>query len=91
MPDKICIHCYVSGKVQGVWFRAHTQKQAQQLNLTGWARNLLDGRVEVLACGDKKDVEKLVEWLKQGPELAKVSDLSYEELPWQELNNFSIS
>lgn len=91
MPNKICIHCYVSGKVQGVWFRAHTQKQAQQLNLTGWARNLLDGRVEVLACGEKKDVEKLVEWLKQGPELAKVSDLSYEELPWQELNNFSVS
>lgn len=89
MPNKLCIHCYVSGKVQGVWFRANTQKKAQQLTISGWVRNLPDGRVEVMACGDKKDLEKLYEWLKQGPELAKVSGVSYEELPWQEFHNFS--
>ena len=49
MVDKICINCLVSGKVQGVWFRANTQKEAQKLGVTGWVRNLPDGRVEVLA------------------------------------------
>ena len=89
MTDKLCIHCFVSGKVQGVWYRANTQKQAQQLNITGWAHNLPDGRVEVLACGGKESLEKLHAWLKRGPELANVSDLSYEELPWQVFDDFS--
>lgn len=87
----ICIHCYVSGKVQGVWFRASTREQALRLNITGWARNLPDGRVEVLACGEKEKIAELYEWLKHGPQLAKVTDISYEELPWQELHDFSIS
>lgn len=88
MTDKICIHCFVSGKVQDVWFRASTQKQAKRLQLTGWAHNLPDGRVEVLACGDKKNVDALRDWLKQGPELAEVTGLSCEEQPWQDLRGF---
>lgn len=88
MTNRICIHCYISGKVQGVWFRASTQEQAEQLGITGWARNLPDGRVEVMACGDRDKIAALYEWLKQGPRLAKVIDLSYEELPWKEFNRF---
>ena len=88
MTDQICIHCYVAGKVQGVWFRASTQKEAEKLGITGWARNLPDGRVEVMACGDKSKIEKLYEWLKHGPRLANVTDLSYEELPWKEHKGF---
>lgn len=88
MTKEICIHCYVSGKVQGVWFRASTQEQAQRLNITGWARNLPDGRVEVLACGKKENIAELYEWLKHGPQGAKVTELSYEEQPWQELHGF---
>lgn len=89
MDNQICIHCYVSGKVQGVWFRGSTQEQAERLNLTGWARNLPDGRVEVLACGEKDKIAELYEWLKHGPQLANVTDLSCEELPWQKLSGFN--
>lgn len=88
MTKQICIHCFVSGKVQGVWFRASTQEQAEKLGLTGWARNLSDGRVEVMACGDEDKIALLYEWLKQGPALAKVSNLTREELPWQEFYSF---
>jgi len=88
MADKICIHCYVEGKVQGVWFRASTEKKATELGITGWVRNLPDGRVEVLASGEKAKISELHEWLKRGPELAKVTGLSYEELPWQEFARF---
>lgn len=88
MVKKISMHYYVSGKVQGVWFRASTQEQAKRLNITGWARNLPDGRVEVLACGDQENIAELYEWLKHGPQGAKVTDLSYEEQPWQELHGF---
>jgi len=91
MQDKICIHCFVSGLVQGVWFRASTEEQAKKLGLTGWVRNVPDGRVEVLACGDKEKVLQLYEWLKQGPKRAKVSDVSYEEVSWQDYEQFSIT
>jgi len=62
----------VSGKVQGVWFRASTREQAQALGLRGVARNLNDGRVEVLAIGDTAAIERLAVWLGQGPPLARV-------------------
>jgi acylphosphatase len=91
MQDKFCIHCLVSGQVQGVWYRASTQKQALQWGLTGWVRNLPDGRVEVLACGEKAQVLQLFEWLKQGPPKAKVAEVSYEELPWRDYGQFAIT
>jgi acylphosphatase len=71
-----CRRCYVSGRVQGVFFRASTQAEAQRLGLTGYARNLRDGRVEVLACGAHSSVEELCAWLAQGPAHAQVSDVS---------------
>ncbi len=76
------MHCFVSGKVQGVWYRASTQEQAQSLGLTGWAKNLPDGRVEVLAFGEKDQLLVLHAWLKVGPELAKVTDVTYEEIAY---------
>ena len=72
--------CLVSGRVQGVWFRGSTQTQARSLGLTGRARNLADGRVEVIACGDDAAVQVLEAWLWQGPEMARVSDVQCE--PW---------
>jgi acylphosphatase len=84
----VSIRCFVSGKVQGVWFRASTQEQAKRLQITGWARNLPDGRVEVLACGEKEKIAELYEWLKRGPELANVTDITYEEVAWQEMQGF---
>lgn len=72
----------VSGKVQGVWFRASARDQAQALGLRGSARNLADGRVDVLAVGDGAAIDALAAWLRQGPPLAQVEDL--ERLPAHE-------
>lgn len=80
-----CVHCYVSGKVQGVWYRGSAQKMAQELNLTGSARNLDDGRVEVLACGERRAIESFKQWLWQGPQLAQVNDVVCEEINLQVL------
>lgn len=90
MTQKKCIHCFVTGKVQGVWFRASTQVKAKELGITGWTRNLKDGRVEVVACGDEKALEKLHQWLHRGPRAAEVTDVSYEELPWEEHDRFGV-
>lgn len=62
----------VSGRVQGVFFRASTREQAQRLGLSGYAINLPDGRVEVLAAGDGQALEALAAWLDQGPPMARV-------------------
>ncbi len=86
---EICMRLLVSGRVQGVFFRASTQQQAEQLSLTGYARNLADGRVEVIACGELSAVEKLEAWLSQGPELADVSTVVTEILPMQKFSEFS--
>jgi acylphosphatase len=55
----ICLSCLVSGRVQGVWYRDSTQRQAQALGISGYARNLPDGRVEVLACGETAALQRL--------------------------------
>ncbi|UCC57353.1 MAG: acylphosphatase [Gammaproteobacteria bacterium] len=71
-----CRRCYVSGRVQGVFFRASTTEQAHLLGIRGYARNLPDGRVEVLACGTDAAVQQLCDWLAQGPPAARVSDVT---------------
>lgn len=90
MQEQIGIHCFVSGKVQGVWFRASTKTQAEKLNLNGFARNLPDGRVEVVAYGEKTAIEHLQSWLKQGPKLAKVTLVQCETIPWQAYKGFDV-
>lgn len=86
----ICMRCYVSGKVQGVFFRASTRFEAERLEISGYARNLADGRVEVLACGEPEAVEQLRGWLTRGPSGARVDGVACEPVPMQELNGFSI-
>ena len=66
---------FVAGRVQGVCFRAGTRQEALRLGLRGYARNLADGRVEVLAAGDEAALEELATWLRQGPPLARVEAL----------------
>ena len=61
------IHIFITGSVQGVFFRATTQEKARELGLTGWVRNLPDGRVEVLAEGDEEKLKDLLEWCRGGP------------------------
>lgn len=70
-----CRRCLVAGRVQGVWYRVSTQRQAAALGITGHARNLPDGRVEVLACGSDAALQQLEAWLWQGPPAAEVSDV----------------
>lgn len=69
---KRAIHCLVSGHVQGVCFRAAASERAHELGVTGWARNLPDGRVEVLASGEGDAVDAFREWLDHGPPTARV-------------------
>ncbi|MBV8801851.1 MAG: acylphosphatase [Gammaproteobacteria bacterium] len=90
MQNKLSMRYIISGKVQGVSFRAYTQEQAEHLGLTGYARNLEDGRVEVIACGKKEKLNILQEWLKHGPKLAKVDSVTNEEIPWQEHQRFAV-
>lgn len=76
----------VSGLVQGVWFRASTKEQAEQLGINGFVQNEPDGNVYLEAEGNEEELENLVTWLKQGPPAARVDNLDIEE---GELKNFS--
>ena len=78
----------VSGRVQGVFFRASTREQALQLGLAGHAKNLADGRVEVLASGRSDALDALEKWLWQGPPAAAVAAVNREDLPEQGLQGF---
>lgn len=69
----VCRLFRIEGRVQGVWFRESTRREAEPLGISGYARNLPDGSVEVLACGEAAAVDRLAEWLHRGPPLAKVS------------------
>lgn len=69
------IHLIISGRVQGVFFRASTQKMARNLNLTGWVKNLPSGDVEVVAEGEEKNLKKLAAWCVIGPEAASVTNV----------------
>ena len=81
MSSWIARRCLVTGRVQGVFFRASTRERALTLGVTGYARNLADGRVEVLACGDPAAVDALCEWLWEGPPMAEVAQVEVEHLP----------
>lgn len=76
----MAVRFLVSGKVQGVWFRASTRDEALRLGLSGHARNLADGRVEVLASGDPDAIAELERWLHRGPPLARVAEVVRSEM-----------
>ena len=78
--QRITRRCYVSGRVQGVNYRASARRQAVAGGIAGYARNLPDGRVEILACGASGAVDRFVEWLWVGPAAARVTAVVIEEL-----------
>lgn len=75
-----CMRFRIRGKVQGVWFRESTRREAEILGLSGYAANLEDGSVEVVAAGGDTELDKLAAWLRRGPPLARVEQLSWEEI-----------
>ena len=85
----VCLRCIVNGRVQGVFFRASTQQHAQSLGITGYARNLADGSVEVLACGTQSAVEQLRGWLWHGPANARVDHVVCSETEYVNLSTFT--
>ncbi len=90
--SNVCIIAWVYGRVQGVGFRYTTQHEAQRLGLAGYAKNMNDGSVEVVACGEIDRVEQLMKWLKAGgPSSSRVDRvLSEPHRPGDELKGFSI-
>jgi acylphosphatase len=84
------IHCFVSGRVQGVCFRMSTEQQAKILGLTGWVKNLSDGRVEVMASGESALIDEFQQWLSRGPTMAKVLNVECHTIEYQEFPDFSI-
>ncbi|MBD3354894.1 acylphosphatase [Candidatus Woesearchaeota archaeon] len=90
MP-KSRIHLIIKGRVQGVFFRANTQKHAEKLNLEGWVKNLPDGNVEVVAEGEKEKIKDFISFCRKGPSSARVDDI---DIRWEdytgEFKSFSI-
>jgi len=85
-------HIFVSGRVQGVFFRDHTQRWASSLHLRGWVRNLRDGRVEVLVEGNKDRIESLISKLEEGPPAARVDKAEVKWEPYRgEFEDFRIT
>lgn len=85
---EICVHAFVSGKVQGVWFRQSTKEQALRHSVTGWAKNLPDGRVEVMLCGEQAAVVEVQAWLLKGPQLARVINVAAQACDYETIVGF---
>jgi acylphosphatase len=75
------VHVIVSGRVQGVAYRYFVERRAAEIPVTGWVRNLRDGRVEIMAEGEKADLESFLGFLRQGPRMANVDDL---DILWED-------
>jgi len=87
---KVCFQVHVSGTVQGVFFRASAQQQAIEFGISGYARNLADGDVELIICGGQENIDAMLKWLEHGPENAEVESIQSKQVPLQEFNHFSI-
>ena len=91
MADKR-MHVFIEGKVQGVFFRAETQKTANNFNVKGWVKNIYDGRVEALFEGKEEDVKRVVLWCQQGPACSSVTKVEVKEEPFTgEFDSFLIT
>ena len=90
-PTKARAHAYISGRVQGVFFRNSVADLAERIGVVGWVRNLSDGRVEAIIEGEGINVEKVVEFCKRGPPAAYVLNLDVEWEEWRgEFRDFRI-
>lgn len=90
MVEIVARRCFVSGRVQGVFYRGSTRQKALELGCVGYARNLPDGRVEVLAVGEPGAVQALVDWLWQGPPAAHVIEVEVTEIDTEALGSVPV-
>jgi len=89
--ENIRVNLIIEGRVQGVWFRESTRRQAVALRLTGWVRNRPDGTVEALIEGPEREVEAMVSWCRKGPPSARVTNIRRTSEVWQgEFDAFDI-
>jgi acylphosphatase len=90
--EKVRAHVIIEGRVQGVFFRYHTQDKAYQIGVKGWVKNRRDGRVEAVFEGNKDRVDQIIEWCRHGPPDARVANV---HLTWEdytgEFEDFSIN
>ncbi len=86
------LHLKIYGRVQGVYFRSSAQDKARELGLSGWAKNMPDGTVEIVAEGEEVQLQEYLEWCKKGPSVARVEKIeeTWEETSGQ-LKGFSIN
>ncbi|MCT7950412.1 acylphosphatase [Ancylothrix sp. C2] len=89
--EKIRTHLIISGKVQGVGYRYYTAQQAKQLGITGWVKNLPDGRVEAIFEGNKQAITDMINWCHQGPPAAEVTEVTINHEKPQGCNQFEIN
>ncbi|NET38299.1 MAG: acylphosphatase [Cyanothece sp. SIO1E1] len=89
--DYIRVHVFVSGRVQGVGYRIATKDAAVALQLSGWVKNLPDGRVEAVFEGPKQSIEAMLKWCQQGPSAAVARDLSVKYETPEGLTDFHIA
>jgi len=85
------VHVVISGRVQGVWFRASTRDKAQQLGLTGWIKNTSEGNVEAVFEGEEKLINEMLDWCRHGPPLSEVKNVEIKKRrPSNDFDDFSI-
>ena len=89
--ENVSVKLVIHGRVQGVWFRESTRKQAVELGVSGWVKNRVDGSVEALIEGQKDSVKKLIDWCHKGPPYAKVDQVDEIWVDWKgELDSFKV-
>lgn len=84
------VHLWISGNVQGVGFRASMRRRAKNNDVTGWVKNLEDGRVEAVLEGEEEDVAKVMDWARKGPNIANVENIELEEGEPEFLETFEV-
>jgi O-acetyl-ADP-ribose deacetylase (regulator of RNase III)/acylphosphatase len=84
------LHIKVTGKVQGVYYRANTLQKAEELELTGTVQNMSDGSVKIIAEGNRVLLQQLIDWCRKGPSNAQVENVTYQEIPIQGFDEFQI-
>jgi acylphosphatase len=90
--EKRRVHVWITGRVQGVFFRAYTRDAAQRIGVTGWVRNLPDGRVETVFEGESDDVEKMLEWCREGSPMSRIEKVELlDEVYTGDFDRFAIT